>query len=256
MSVEGKMFTPKRCIIIGSGYSVKEGIEKGLWDIIQHEFTVTMNYAYRYFDGTVHTYADWMFYKNNKNDMDKLPLIISPAHAQLIPKHNKIPVQGNTFLLKRGRKTYMGRNSLTEGIFPCSLNGLFTLTTFIALGFTEIYLLGYDFGATGPNDETHFYQGEITHRGVGMQYVSKRGSKVKAYNTSNYSSNPEKYFKIYEQELNRIQIINVSPNSRIETFPKMDYDTFLNMIKSEENIVLQSVARQWVIDKLIDVRVA
>ncbi len=256
-------FKPVRCVIVASGYSIKNDAHKikpkdlPIWDAIQNEFTIGLNYNYRYSDFTVNSYGDWMFYRENKKDMDDLPLIVVPHHNKLDPNINRCPnpVSENTYLLKRSRK-YLGINMLTEGIFMMSLVGQFAVSLAVALGFQEIYLLGYDFNGTKVGEEwkTHFYDKEIPHRGNGMTTINKRGKQVKAYKTSIYSGNPNRYYGPFAPALDKIKIVNVTNNSRIETFPKISYKEFYDILKKDDAVVLQSIARNWVQKKLIDIR--
>ena len=105
------------------------------------------------------------------------------------------------------------------------LVGMFALSVAVKEQYDKIYLLGYDFGTKSLNDiQTHFYQGQINvdSSGIGNPavYLNEDGTvkrDVKEYEV----------YKYYQE------IYNVSINSNIEWFPKIDYNEFF--IKLEEN---------------------
>ena len=78
---------------------------------------------------------------------------------------------------------------------------------------------------------THFYQGQVQHRGIGK--TSWYDSKDRAL----------KDFGVYANE-HKVKIYNVSPNSKISTFEKIDYDTFFS--KLDTNLYDQNALREWI----------
>lgn len=239
-------FKPKRVILIGSGYSMKSAIEDGLWDIIKNEFTIGINYLFKWFEPTATFFGDYKFYKSEKENLDKLKVIIGMDRPQLTHYKSQKShiVSPNVYLLNRST-TYHSVNSLSKGCFSSCLSGVFLLTVCIALKFEEIYLLGYDFGDVIKDEYTHFYQDEFEHKGVGCSIIKKGNTTKKNYKTNNYNKNPNEYFKVFEPELKRIQIVNVCPESKIDTFPKISYNQFFEKIEKEQAIVLQSRAQEW-----------
>ncbi|GAH15928.1 unnamed protein product, partial [marine sediment metagenome] len=70
---------PKQLIIIGGGYSIQEGIRKGLIDELKDRCVCGINYSYKYFDSTYLcciNYED--FYDKNRQELVRLPLILLP----------------------------------------------------------------------------------------------------------------------------------------------------------------------------------
>jgi hypothetical protein len=56
-----------------------------------------------------------------------------------------------------------------------------------------------------------------------------------------------------EQELKKIKIVSVVnefPQSNIANFPKMSYKDFYDMLEKDKTIILQSMARDYMLDKL------
>jgi hypothetical protein len=219
-------------IIIGSGVSIKEEVEKGLWEKLKYRFTIGLNHSYHFFEATCQMYVDSTFHNEIKQDWDKIPLIIGqgrnikerPSHSLIIPcsaKYNR---------------------ELKDGVYSGSLAGLYALSLAIyILDAGEIYLLGYDYGSIIKNlDEkqrkiTHFYQEQIQHRGVGKTSWYDSKDRVK------------KDFGVYANE-SKVKIYNVSINSKIEQFEKMDYTTFFS--KLDSNSYDQNVLRDFIKKKL------
>ena len=81
---------------------------------------------------------------------------------------------------------------------------------------------------------THFYQGDINHRGIG---------KINYYNTKGKA---DKDFGVYSFE-KQCKIYNVSLDSKIEIFPKISYDKFFSMLDNEtynQDILRQKIKRK------------
>jgi len=190
------MKSPNQLIIIGGGDSIKEGIKQDLWQKINNYFVISCNYGYNYFpNATFNTFVDQDCYEreSKKEAFQKLPLIIGKKHPiQYLP---------NTIPLKAGHPY---KRDLKGGVYKASLAGLFSLSLGIyLLDVGEIFLLGFDYGATNANKDvegkrqTHFYQGKLKHRGVGrINYYCTKGradndfevymkdGKVKIYNAT------------------------------------------------------------------------
>ena len=336
---------PSRCLIIGSGNSISEGLQKGLFTEIKEECAFVINWGYHDFPATVNTFVDHEFYQQEKNNIDPLGLII----GRFDPKIGK--VEDNTILLN-GSGYYFGKKSIEKNaIYSGALSGLFTLTLAISLGFREIMLLGYDFCSI--NGLTHYYQNDGRNLGIKKVEAGEPGkfrevtgvgmepSDPSLYKTSCYNSDPSRLFGVYhpsefieshlqehewiillerikennneiaawvsqyldyktiekikqipdhlkvredyidyyefkrvmislinqmisdlgiartaeiyypllctfyglKKELQEIKIYNVSPQSKINTFPKLSYDEFFNIMKSNPNFVNQDEAR-------------
>lgn len=239
-------------ILCGSGGSIpflnsrynhnrfSHGLDMKLETLIKGNYSIGLNYFFRYgCPTTFNTFADWQFYLSQSEALKKLPLIIGANDPQL-KNHNKDLTHENTILLEKSG-TYNGKDSISKGCFSKQLIGIWSLSLTIALGFKEIYLLGYDCCET--DSITHFYQGVVDmkskqSRGIGKNEKGK-------YNTSTYNIKKhlnEKWFAPFEAERKEIKIYNVSPDSAIKVFEKIDYDQFYQ--KVQNNHIDQTKARR------------
>lgn len=260
----------KPLIICGSGNSIPFlnnqyyktgcGLLSELQQIIKNNYSIGLNYWFQYgCETTLTCSGDWQFYLDNSEELKKVSIIVASEDPQL--KNNKISrIHDNTILLKHSGK-YFGKDSWKNGFYSRQLIGLFSLTLAIALGFKEIYLLGYD--CKEVHRQTHFYQGVAdlnAHTDVYIkgQLKDKRykfrgvGKHEKGeYKTSTYN-HPDvinkKWYKPYLQEKD-IKIYNVSLESAITLFPKISYDEF--SLKVKNNNVNQLEARQKIKDFIL-----
>lgn len=227
----------KQLIIIGGGASIKEAIQKNLWSLLKNKFTIGLNYSYKYFPNpTFQCFVDKEFYRKNAEELKSLPLIIG--------KEKRVePTFPNTILLK-SIPTY--QKDIKNGVYKASLCGIFALTVAVhLLKEGEIYLLGYDYGETRKGDYrkfmknsaeldkvmlkdskkraiTHFYQGNIEHRGIG---------KINYYNSDKRA---ERDFGVYKTA-KKIKIYNVSKISKIpeDIFEQLSYDEFFKKLNTD-----------------------
>jgi hypothetical protein len=231
------------------------------------------------FEPTFTSFVDWQFYRDQLDTLEKLGLIIGKYEPQLknCPNGKGKPtidlIKANTILLPK-HTTFFGqdswriwerlclncrhkftddfriprpnkcpkcqRNQIQKfGFYSGHLTGLFALTLAIALGFKDIYLLGYD--CCEYKGKTHFYQDKVDleklnianskiYHGVGvLEHTNgKRAFRTSTYN--NPSALNEQWYKPYEQVLQNVNIVNVSPISKINVFPKMDYPNFFKTV--------------------------
>ncbi len=268
-------------IICGSGNSIKflnsrynsngfkHGLEPKLEQIIKSNYSIGLNYWFQFgCETTFNMSGDWQFYLDNSRQLKKVPMIIASEDGSLKNK-NISHIYDNTILLPHSSK-YFGINSWVKnnkgkmnGFYSRQLIGMFSLTLAIALGFKEIYLLGYD--CCEVNGQTHFYQGVVDlndHRDIyvngklkdrrykfkGVGKKPKGDYETSTYNHVNHINN--KWYAPYEIETKKIKIYNVSPNSVINTFPKISYDTFFKQI--DNNNINQNKARQEIKDFVIE----
>ncbi len=158
-----------------------------------------------------------------------------------------VEVPNNIIYVKRNGKSCWSGNSK-------QLVGIFAINLAICLGFTEIYLLGYDCCAI--NGQTHFYESiadltkstPIYIRGVlkdtRMHYRGVGKYENGSYKTSTYNNERnhlnETWFAPFKN-LKNINIYNVSPESAITVFPKISYDDFYAQVPN--NHIMQEQAR-------------
>jgi hypothetical protein len=141
------------------------------------------------------------------------------------------------YVRRKGQSCWSGNSS--------QLVSLFAINFALRCGFNELFLLGLDGQAIDghthfyddiPDLGTYFWNGQ-PHSGIGKD---SRGY----YRTSNYNKPKElnAQYKPFENESNKI--INVSPDSVIETFLKVDYDEFLAMLDYNPQKINQEEIRK------------
>ena len=268
------MDTSKPIILCGSGNSIPFlnsqymrtdcGLPLKLEQIIKHNYSIGLNFWFQFGCKTTFCLSgDFQFYEDNKEKLKNLPLIIASADPQL--KNQKVSrIHDNTILLPNAG-IYFGKDSWEKGFYTKQLIGIYAITIAIALGFTEIYLLGYD--CIEINGQTHFYQGvanldeykdiyvdgklknqRYQFRGVGK---NREGTyKTSTYNYIKHINN--KWFAPFDAELKKLKIYNVSINSVISTFPKISYDAFFQQIDDNhiDQIKARKEIKEFVLQKL------
>ena len=211
-------------IIIGGGYSIKDGIELGLWNKIKNKFTFGLNYSFHLFNSTVQLYVDNDFYEKERKKLKKCSLIVGKRHTHLKPEKNTI------MLYAKHEYNF----DIHYGVYRSALCGMFALSVGVWLlneiPRAEIFLLGMDYGTINENKDkygralTHFYQGDIEHRGI---------SKINYYNSKSRKKGDVDY-KVFNNKDIKVKIWNVSPNSNIPSFKKINYEAFFRMLHSEK----------------------
>lgn len=261
----------QRAIIIAGGASVRDGLwgspisEMPLWSKIQNECTFGINYVFNFFTPTVLTFCDYQFHLSHKENLNELPFLIGLKH----PSFTKCPIAKNLITLP-GSSDYYGKHSLDivtkktgygikqeiAGIYSPILSGIFTLTLCITLGFKEIYLLGYDF--TEIDGYTHFYQDEsilnpkkFQSKNEANQIICGIGKTEEGhYRTNIFESSPHVLFDVFMKELKEIKIYNVSPLSKIQTFPKITYSEFYQHLHDCPESILQTNMRKTILNTI------
>ena len=86
---------PERIIILGSGYSVRQGMwsypatSLSLWEALRHEFTISLNWGYKFCQPDISMYADYKWYENERQELKKLPIVIGPNDDIIIEREIK-----------------------------------------------------------------------------------------------------------------------------------------------------------------------
>lgn len=92
------------------------------------------------------------------------------------------------------------------------------------------------FDATDTEGRTHFYEDEMLPTGKnedGGDSDSGIGKDNSGrFKTSVYNGGVQERFEVFKDELKRINIYNVSLNSKIDTFPKISYEEFYKQLKN------------------------
>ena len=113
------MFKDKKCVLIGSGSSIRVGDyetsskELPIWNKIKNCFTIGINWSFLYHISTVHLYSDYHFYHNARNNLIKLPLVITKQdgeYGRLSGKHWLEMNKFNGIYLLPGSSKYNGKD--------------------------------------------------------------------------------------------------------------------------------------------------
>ena len=244
---------PQRCIIVASGASVRQGMwntqvkDLPLWNHLDSEFILGANWLFKYYIPTALLYIDHQFYIREKDNLASLPLVFGLqngyySRAKIVKsiQFDTYYLHDNIYLLPHRKKEeiddkvvqYHSINSWKKG-FVAGLTGIMSLNFAIACGCQDIFLLGMD--ATETNGRTHFYEDEMLPTGKnedGGDSDSGIGKdKNGNFKTSIYNGGFKERFDVFKDELKRINIYNVSLNSKIDTFPKISYEEFYKQLK-------------------------
>jgi len=232
-----------RCIILASGASILDGMANRLPVYLDKEITFSINDNIKFFNSTIAMFGDWTCYRDRFDFFKKHPLVIGRYDTHIGNKiDGALPCSKHEgLILLQTSGHYHGKESLKQGLYSGVLTGAFALNVAIQLEFKEIFLLGFDCGEI--HGRTHFYQ-DIPNAGQYRDYEGKPCTGVGRnesgeYNTSFYNKDDEhlnKLWKPFEVEMNNVNIYNVSPLSRINVFPKIDYSTFFKMIDDGSQI--------------------
>ena len=265
--------TPTELIICGGGYSIKEYLPQ-LKEKLVNKFVISLNKTIEVFpNSTILNFVDCKsFYSKYKNELTNYPFIIGKHSPELAREKLKNTVLFNTVeTYDRTLKTGIYSGYLA-GLFALSL-GIYLLDegNIYLLGFDGGQLpvkensLTIPFLSNGklqnlpvedvtnkfknekevPNiikqgDKlyrviSHFYQGDIEHRGIG---------KVDFYTKNDKINRIFSCFKVETQ----VKIFNISPLSNLNTFQKLDYTTFFSNLNTE--IYTQDELRLWVKERI------
>ena len=215
--------TDKKVILLGAGTSVKEGIEKGLWEKIKGKNIWSLNSMYKimpYYPSRV-IWVDRKFFTNNITELQtmaqkhKVKLIAKKNDRyNIIPEIKQYEVTREITQYNPEKKIlYSGRMGLV---------GLFAISLALYENYDIIYLLGYDWGSKGLEDtRTHVYQDKIKDL---HNYSTGAGRPVVYFKPNGSVKDEVKDFNAFIKYKNKI--INVSPNSHIDLFRKENYDEF------------------------------
>jgi hypothetical protein len=214
-------------ILVGAGYSVKEGIDLGLWREIRKQNVWSINYAYQTmpFVPSAEIWQDLSFWVENQNSLHKLYVQGCCLFARC---HEDYKNSKEISCFESTPTEFYGRDAAAKGkIFTgrMGLTGVFALSLAVAKKYKTIYLLGYDFGSMSVRDtNTHFYQdaginpGASKHPSIYM-YGDKPRSEVTDFDL---------FLDVMKED--DLKIYNVSPNSNISSFPKIGYEEFFRRL--------------------------
>lgn len=281
-------FSEYPIIICGSGNSIpfyhtddKVKNSFSLRTFISSNYSIGLNYFFKYsgIDTTFTSFVDSAFYKSNLEDLKSVPFIIGRFQQNLVDDclENSILLPPCKFLslehgwdikhkmcFQCGYKTDVTDHNkfcinhprmftYPLGIYGRYLSGIWAISLALMLGFKTIYLLGMD--GCEIEGKTHFYadlvKGDKKFHGVGK---AVKGT----YNCSEYNNlarlNEERYGPIKEllEKDSSIKIFNVSPNSAINVFPKIDYKIFHEMIGigTINQVEARTEIRNYILEKI------
>lgn len=181
-----------RCFIIGGGGSLKDFDFSRLKD----EITIGINYVFKFFEPTYLIWCDEAVYNQNKEEIDRLKSI----------KYAPTWWIGNNWQNVKGfsiADSFQGKDGLIKGLYGGKngwMSGVLAISLASALGYSPIYLLGFD------GDKTHFHDYSID-------------TDLSLYNSW------------YEEFRDKWEIYNCSLKSSIGVFPKIDINKILGRKK-------------------------
>lgn len=226
----------REVIILGGGYSVKEGIDKGLWDKIKGLDIWALNVTYKTMPylPNKELWVDFHnFYRAYEAEILNLDCHLVTKYQSYYTTIDKITILTPT----NKPDEFYGREALQKGkifIGQRGFCGIMALSYAVALGYNIIYLLGYDFGniSTSNGKRTHYFDDNMADYGIKRGYENPRytvfvdkNGKVKT---------DVKDFQLYS-DISDLKIYNVSLESNIPYFEKISYEDFFDLIKKEES---------------------
>lgn len=217
---------PHEVVIIGGGKSIEKAFPLLVSDPLLNKFVITVNYAYRDFNSTFLAFQDKNFYVPDyaKEYVEKNP----QRHPDIYEELKKLPLIIG--INNNGISEFQLPNTiLLNTEYRANLTGVFALKILELLKFEGIiYLLGFDWPRRiglrerdpnyNPNSDLQIHYYDLKHKGSG--YVGYYENH-----------NPDKEFKKFIKD--NVKIYNVSPESNIECFEKIDYPTFLNLLNHQ-----------------------
>ena len=221
-----------RAILIGGGFSIKEGVQKGLWSKLKNEDTWSMNSIYKImpYRPTRQLWVDISFFKHEVANLQ----ILYTEGVELISRstRNWAPISDHitTYGSSRERKNYFGKKAIEKNEIyygRMGLVGQFGLGVALARGYKEIYLLGYDFGSPNLNiKNTHVYQDRIPELNI---HSSGAGRPIVYLRPDGKLKDEIKDWDMYSKE-EGVKIWNVSLISNLPYFDRISYDAFFQLI--------------------------
>lgn len=140
-----------RCFCIGGGSSL-EGFD---FKRLDNEFTIGVNFVFKFYEPSILIWSDLDIYPKYKKEIDSLK---SEKYVRdsIINAH---PDQFSQMKPYKVSTIFYGREGLEKGLYGGKgtyLTGILAVSLAIALGYSPIYLLGYDGGPI--NNKLHFHE--------------------------------------------------------------------------------------------------
>lgn len=223
----------KSVILLGGGYSVLEGIEKGLWDKIKSANVElwSLNFAFYFLleQNIIPSRQIWVdsyLFSKHRNSLEQLHKQHNvPLFAKEHPQYNLLPItQYKAFKSPSQEEKYK------DGLFSGQLGfvGIFALSLACKEEFDTVYLLGYDFGTPSINDDkTHWYQDQAEKYNISSSGI-KRPQVYRDRANDSVSSSLVDF--CYFDRFKNTKIINVGLRSNITVFERIGYDQFFERL--------------------------
>lgn len=221
----------KEVIILGAGASLQKGIDSDLWNKIKGKDIWSLNSIFKImpYNPTRQLWVDVSFFRHEVAELQRLFNEGVSLHCKSHAHYAFISQRVNQYNCCREIEFYKEPMKEVSHIFIGShgLVGLFSLSLAVKEEYDIIYLLGFDWGTSSNNErKTHVYQDKIKELNIRSTGAGKPGIYLKDNDKPN---NHIKDFNIYKKE--KSKIFNVSLDSNIEVFEKIDYNTFYEVIK-------------------------
>lgn len=192
-----------RCFILAGGPSLN-GFD---FHRLDGEVTIGINFVCKYYKPTVLVFGDLRVYTGDTKAN-------CPAQKDIIDSFDciKITKKGNPAIQDTFQVTlsnqFWGRDGLKNGLYTDFMTGVWTLSLAIALGFDQIYLLGYDC-CFDKKVGGHFYSTDFKHKGDFLESSFQTSASL---------------YKVFRDWPG---VYNCSDISLIKEFPKVDIDEVL-----------------------------
>ncbi len=175
---------------------------------------IGINRAYEYYADGILFFMDFSFYQDNRNkpvwEMFRGPKVgPSPLAA------NQFYDRPDTYMFWR-RMVPQVTLSLKDGVYCGSNSGLGAMLFAVACGCNPIYLLGYDLKVKSGNFGSHW------HGGYGEKSSKNLDLRIEEYRREIED------LGLQAQELG-VKIINLSPDSALQIFPRMRAEEVLHV---------------------------
>lgn len=202
-----EQYKNKHCFIIGGGESL-EGFDFGR---IKDEFTIGINKSFLYFNSTFLYVADTDYYTEIQNDADMVSKWREFNGIKVMPSPQIEHTIPDCYVVRRNNLLTIP-TSFNDGINPGNNSGFGALMLAISLGFSIIYLLGYDLKC---QNRTHW------HEGYQGQKLECQNQKLHSFLTP---------FILLSSAIKRhgTIVINLNPESALPCFHKKTIDEILN----------------------------
>lgn len=224
-----------RAVLIGSGASLQEGIDKDLWDKIRNEDTWSCNSIYKIMPYLPKKEV-WVDRDFTNHELDNLQKLWESNQVELITKsYNKIKYLTKyitQYDSSREVQDYHGRQAIEKNMIyygAMGFCGQFAISVAVARGYNEIFLLGYDFGSPSlDNRNTHVFQDKILE----LNIMASGAGRPEVYLDKTQGGKPFRHIEdwgIYLREAN-LKIWNVSMISNLNFYEKITYEKMFSLL--------------------------